>query len=90
MRGGKDARARSARALGSAAAAHHRPTPLTALPPSHAGFILETYGFWVLFAAFFPTVLSFLRRTPVLKRALDLPAFKAIINKIAPAGGLPV
>ena len=31
------------------------------------------------------------RRMPVLKRVLDLPAFKAVINKVAPAGGgLPV
>lgn len=50
------------------------------------GFALETYGFWRLFSAFFPTVLSFLRRMPVLKGALDLPAFKAVINRIAPAG----
>jgi hypothetical protein len=29
---------------------------------------------------------------PFLKRVLDLPAFKAVINKVAPAGGgtLPV
>ncbi|KDD73010.1 hypothetical protein H632_c2630p0 [Helicosporidium sp. ATCC 50920] len=55
------------------------------------GFVLETYGFWSLFSAFFPTVLSFLRRMPVLKSALDLPAFKAVINRIAPAGStLPI
>ena len=42
------------------------------------GFGLETYGFWLLFSAFFPTVLSFLRRMPFLKRVLDLPAFKAV------------
>lgn len=54
------------------------------------GFGVETYGFWLLFSAFFPTVLSFLRRMPFLKRLLDLPAFKGVINKIAPPGGLPV
>ncbi|KAI7843099.1 hypothetical protein COHA_003270 [Chlorella ohadii] len=56
------------------------------------GFALETWGFWLLFSAFFPTVLSFLRRMPFLKKILDLPAFKAVVNKIAPAGssGLPV
>ncbi len=30
-------------------------------PPPAAGFALETWGFWLLFSAFFPTVLSFLR-----------------------------
>jgi hypothetical protein len=61
-------------------------------PACPAGFALETWGFWLLFSAFFPTVLSFLRRMPFLKRVLDLPAFKAVINKVAPAGGgtLPV
>lgn len=55
------------------------------------GFALEMWGFWLLFSAFFPTVLSFLRRMPFLKKVLDLPAFKAVINKVAPAGGgLPV
>jgi hypothetical protein len=54
------------------------------------GFGLEMFGFWQLFSAFFPTVLSFLRRMPYLKQILDLPAVKAVINKVAPAGGLPV
>lgn len=54
------------------------------------GFCLESYGFWSLFSAFFPTVLSFLRRMPMLRKLLDLPAFKGAINKIAPPGGLPV
>lgn len=31
------------------------------------------------------------RRMPFLKKVLDLPAFKAVINKVAPAGSsLPV
>lgn len=54
------------------------------------GFTLEMFGFWLLFSAFFPTVLSFLRRMPFLRQVLDMPAVKAVINKIAPAGGLPV
>ena len=54
------------------------------------GFGLEMWGFWLLFSAFFPTALSFLRRMPFLKKVLDMPAFKGVINKIAPAGGLPV
>jgi hypothetical protein len=54
------------------------------------GFCLETYGFWSLFSGFFPTALSFLRRMPVLRPILDMPVLKTLINKIAPAGGLPV
>lgn len=54
------------------------------------GFLLESYGFWRLFSAFFPTVLSFLRRMPGLRKVLDLPVLKNLINKVAPAGGLPV
>lgn len=46
--------------------------------PPCAGFLLELYGFWRLFSAFFPTVLSFLRRMPFLRSMLDLPAFKAV------------
>jgi hypothetical protein len=42
------------------------------------GFGLEMYGFWLLFSAFFPTVLSFLRRMPFLKQVLDMPAFKTV------------
>ncbi|KFM27958.1 Vesicle transport protein GOT1B [Auxenochlorella protothecoides] len=42
------------------------------------GFLLELYGFWRLFSAFFPTVLSFLRRMPFLRGILDLPAFKGV------------
>jgi hypothetical protein len=42
------------------------------------GVILETYGFWLLFSGFFPTVLGFLRRLPVLGRVLDLPVLKTV------------
>ena len=42
------------------------------------GMLVETYGFWVLFAGFVPTALSFLRRVPVLGRVLDLPGFKRV------------
>lgn len=56
------------------------------------GLCVETYGFWVLFSGFFPTVLGFLRRLPVLGRLLDFPLLKTVLNKIAPpqASGLPV
>ncbi|KAK9814963.1 hypothetical protein WJX73_003431 [Symbiochloris irregularis] len=56
------------------------------------GMALEGYGFWVLFSGFFPTVLGFLRRLPILGNVLDFPGLKWVINKIAPAqsAGLPL
>ena len=42
------------------------------------GMLVETYGFWLLFAGFVPTALSFLRRIPVFGRVLDLPLFKKV------------
>jgi len=53
------------------------------------GLCLQCYGFWLLFSAFFPTVLQFARRVPLLGRILDLPGFKAVVNRVAPMGGLP-
>lgn len=43
------------------------------------GMLVETYGFWLLFAGFVPTALSFLRRIPIFGRILDLPLFKKVI-----------
>lgn len=42
------------------------------------GMMVETYGFWLLFSGFFPTVLSFLRRLPYLGGILDLPVMKTV------------
>lgn len=42
------------------------------------GFVVELYGFWLLFSAFFPTALSFLRKMPFLRQILDAPAFKGV------------
>jgi hypothetical protein len=42
------------------------------------GFVAETYGFFLLFRGFFPTVLSFLRNVPFLGRLLDTPALKTV------------
>ncbi len=42
------------------------------------GICVETYGFWLLFSGFFPVVLGFLRRLPVLGRVLDLPVLKTV------------
>lgn len=42
------------------------------------GICLEAYGFWALFSGFFPTILGFLRRLPILGRLLDLPILKTV------------
>jgi hypothetical protein len=44
------------------------------------GMLLETYGFWLLFSGFFPTVLGFLRRLPFLGSVLDLPVLKTVCH----------
>ena len=49
------------------------------------GLGVEGYGFWLLFAGFFPTALAFLRRVPVLGSVLDAPAVKSALNRVAPA-----
>ena len=56
------------------------------------GMLLESYGFWVLFSAFFPTVLANLRSIPFLGNVLDLPWLKTVrchLHHICPIG-LPV
>lgn len=42
------------------------------------GICVEAYGFWALFSGFFPTILGFLRRLPVLGSLLDLPVLKTV------------
>mmetsp|Transcript_39154 Transcript_39154/g.75038 ORF Transcript_39154/g.75038 Transcript_39154/m.75038 type:complete len:139 (-) Transcript_39154:250-666(-) len=54
------------------------------------GMIVETYGFVLLFSDFFPTVVMFLRRLPVIGPLLNLPGVKSVVNKIAPKGSLPM
>ena len=44
------------------------------------GFIVETYGFWLLFKGFIPTVLTFFRRIPILGKILDLPILKSVFS----------
>lgn len=53
------------------------------------GFILEMYGFVLLFRDFFPTVLMFLRRVPGLGYVLNLPFVKNVLNKVAKNESLP-
>mmetsp|Transcript_19531 Transcript_19531/g.32822 ORF Transcript_19531/g.32822 Transcript_19531/m.32822 type:complete len:139 (+) Transcript_19531:321-737(+) len=54
------------------------------------GMILESYGFVLLFSDFFPTVVMFLRRLPVIGQIMNLPGVKSVVNKIAPKGTLPI
>ena len=54
------------------------------------GMAVEAYGFWLLFAGFFPTVLGFLRRAPVIGPLLDTPGVKRALNRVAPAQSLPM
>lgn len=42
------------------------------------GMCLESYGFWVLFSGFFPTILGYLRGIPMLGRFLDTPSIKSV------------
>jgi hypothetical protein len=42
------------------------------------GLLVEAYGFWLLFSGFFPTVLQFFRRVPLLGKVLDLPILKTV------------
>lgn len=48
-----------------------------------AGMCVEGYGFLVLFSAFFPTVLIFLKRLPVIGTFLSLPGVKHFVTAIA-------
>lgn len=53
------------------------------------GFLVEGYGFWLLFCEFLPTVLGYLRRVPFLAKVLDNPALKGVINRVQIGAGLP-
>ena len=55
------------------------------------GMIIECYGFFALFAGFFPTVLLFLQRVPVLGTMLRFPGVNQFVKKIVKKGQrLPV
>jgi len=50
------------------------------------GMLIEGYGFFILFSAFFPTVLLFLKRTPVIGTILQMPGIKHAVTTIAGKG----
>ncbi|XP_077869519.1 vesicle transport protein GOT1B-like isoform X2 [Saccoglossus kowalevskii] len=43
------------------------------------GMIIETYGFFLLFKGFFPVIINFLRRVPVLGHILSLPGINSFV-----------
>uniref|UniRef100_A0A3Q3IQT9 Golgi transport 1Bb n=2 Tax=Monopterus albus TaxID=43700 RepID=A0A3Q3IQT9_MONAL len=45
------------------------------------GVVLEIYGFFLLFRGFFPVVVGFIRRIPVLGSILNLPFISAYADK---------
>lgn len=47
------------------------------------GMIIETYGFILLFSGFFPVVINFIRRIPVLGMFLNLPFINRLVDKFA-------
>ncbi|XP_031569560.1 vesicle transport protein GOT1B-like [Actinia tenebrosa] len=47
------------------------------------GMIIETYGFVLLFSGFFPVVVNFLRRVPIIGNILNLPIISTIVSRIA-------
>uniref|UniRef100_A0A668A3G7 Golgi transport 1Ba n=1 Tax=Myripristis murdjan TaxID=586833 RepID=A0A668A3G7_9TELE len=46
------------------------------------GVLLEIYGFFLLFRGFFPVVIGFIRRIPVLGSILNLPFISAYVDKV--------
>eukprot|EP01117_Protostelium_nocturnum_P007769 TRINITY_DN2780_c0_g1_i1.p1 TRINITY_DN2780_c0_g1~~TRINITY_DN2780_c0_g1_i1.p1 ORF type:complete len:139 (-),score=25.70 TRINITY_DN2780_c0_g1_i1:127-543(-) len=54
------------------------------------GMCIEVFGFINLFGDFFPVVLSFLRRVPVIGTILNLPFISTVIDKIVSGGSLPI
>ncbi|CDR95283.1 CGI-141 protein-like protein, putative [Babesia bigemina] len=53
------------------------------------GFILETYGLYVLFGAFLPNVISYIRVTP-FSFVLDLPVVKNVVAYVQEPSSLPL
>uniref|UniRef100_A0A674NPN7 Golgi transport 1Ba n=1 Tax=Takifugu rubripes TaxID=31033 RepID=A0A674NPN7_TAKRU len=46
------------------------------------GVVLEVYGFFLLFRGFFPVVVGFIRRVPVLGSLLNLPFISSYVDKV--------
>uniref|UniRef100_A0A672IID5 Vesicle transport protein GOT1B n=1 Tax=Salarias fasciatus TaxID=181472 RepID=A0A672IID5_SALFA len=50
------------------------------------GVVLEIYGFFLLFRGFFPVVVGFIRRIPVLGSILNLPFISAVSMNLTASG----
>ena len=46
------------------------------------GMCIELYGFVLLFSGFFPVVVNFLRRIPILGNVLNLPLICTLVDKL--------
>ncbi|EDO06350.1 Got1/Sft2-like family protein [Babesia bovis T2Bo] len=56
---------------------------------SKIGFIFETYGVYLLFGAFLPNIISYIRVTP-FNFVLDLPVIKTVVAYLQEKSSLPL
>lgn len=47
------------------------------------GMLVQSFGFLNLFGSFFPVAIAFLRQTPVIGTALNLPVVSDVVDKLA-------
>ncbi|MXQ79992.1 hypothetical protein E5288_WYG013728 [Bos mutus] len=52
------------------------------------GMIFEIYGFFLLFRGFFPVVVGFIRRVPVLGSLLNLPGIRSFVDKVGESNNM--
>jgi len=52
------------------------------------GLVVELFGFINLFGDFFPIVIAFLRRLPIIGSLLNLPVISALLDKISQGSSL--
>jgi len=48
--------------------------------------IIEIYGFVLLFSGFFPVVINFLRRVPIIGNILNFPGISQVVGRLAGDG----
>lgn len=52
------------------------------------GMLVEAYGFFLLFSGFFPVIINFIRRVPLLGNILNLPGISTIVNKLSDSSSM--
>ncbi|KAJ8381915.1 hypothetical protein SKAU_G00026930 [Synaphobranchus kaupii] len=52
------------------------------------GVVLEIYGFFLLFRGFFPVVVGFIRRIPILGSLLNLPGISGFVDKVGESNNM--